>query len=247
MNKEALHDAPHLIFSTPGCPGLNRIITCLNSASRVYGDDLQIGHDLGYAYFKAGKLELARKQFSLLLEKDSVKSHPGFHSMIISNLAICLSEGGFTGRAVQLLEEAIKIAPDNFHAKVKLAMLKGTMEPGYSFVAIKTLKELMAEKKEFEAVIRSTMGRVMLGANRLGEARSEFLRCIQLEPRESQHRANLAALFTHEDMNFRAAWHYLRAAMLSNDWGEERKHLVSLAAAILVGMGLVSGNNAVRS
>jgi tetratricopeptide (TPR) repeat protein len=246
INIEALYETPHIIFKTPGYPGLSRIISHLDNASKVFADDRQIRHDLGYAYFFSGKYDMARREFQALLEKDSVRNDPDYHSMIMSNLAYCLSKTGFTGKAMELLEKAIEIDPKNINARIRLAKIMGFQNPAEAIAAIKTLKGLMSEGKE-EAVIRSTMGKVLLNSQRLDEAEKEFLRCLELEPNEPHHYADLGSLYTHEDMNFRAAWFYFRAVWLSNGRAETNRYLKKFFAAMMAGLRLVEGKDAIRS
>lgn len=246
LSIDALHEAPEIIFNTPRSPGLQDIIGHLKNASKFLKDDLQVRSDLGYAYFLCGEHDTAAREFESILKMDAAKSDPVFHSMMISNLAFCLSKGGFSGKAMELFRKAIEIDPKNIDAKIRLAELMGMQDLPGSITAIKTLSQLISEGKE-EVTIRSTLGKVFLNARRFGEAKEQFLKCIELEPGKAHHYANLASLYTHEKMNFRAALYYLRAFWLHDDRKRANDCAVNAVAAIMVGLKLVKERDRIRS
>ena len=211
------------------------LIACLEKALESLKDNLHLRNDLGLAYFHSGRVDLSKRIFENLLEMEKVKEDPQFHSLILSNLGYTLSKLGYTGKAVQVFEDALKLDAGNANARIEIARLIGSPEFDRFQDALSILNEMIEEDRH-NAQLHSTIARILFDNKKFAEAVGPLKKCIGIEPGNPQHLVDLAKNYTNLDMNFTASWYYIKALEIL--WGtDERKNVLKeLGGAIGVGV-----------
>jgi len=238
LNVRAIKKATAICFKLPGNPRLSHIMERLSPASRLFPNDLRLVSDLGYAYYLSGRYELARKVFQSLSDNALTKEDPEFRSLVLSNLAYCLYSTGFSGKAAELVREAVEIDPENVQARVKLAEILGSKSFGKAAEAAEILEELEAEGHK-SPWLYSARGQIALDNGDVEAAAEHFRSCVKLDPAEPRYHQDLANTLTLMDRNFRAARHYWSAFWLSKGSSAKIDNMTDLVVSVISGLRII--------
>ena len=151
------------------------------------------------------------------------------HPLLLNVLATRLELEGKLEEARQLLERAVRMAPDDVSARNALALcLQRLDRPGE---ALYHVDKLLREHPEL-AFVHASKGNALIALGALKKARTSLLRALELDPENLAAEASLASIATHLGEHDEAR---VRARKVLSRVPGFPDSILSLAAAELAG------------
>lgn len=166
-----------------------RMVSMMEGSIRTYGERIYEDYNLGVAYYKLGKIDLASRYLSRVLEQDGGHPDANYYLGRISE------ERGDRGGAAAFYGKAVKSRPDDAEALWRLegALMAVEDWAGASRIADR-LRTLPGPGQSPGHLFRA--GFIYIKARRLDEAERSFRAYATVNPGDAAARFNLACVYS---------------------------------------------------